>query len=126
MKRPTKESMMNRARTHARRAAQPKALPKNMLWQSEADAVRAKLAKERANYAGVMDFWPPTDVTEFGTVEIIKATGRATCRCCGQRIAKGVEALRFPYDFTGSGSWTAQDIQIHAEHCTRPTEGGVA
>lgn len=48
---------------------------------------------------------------------IVVATGRTTCRICGKKIKKGVRALQFCYDFNGSGSWTAQDIQVHLDEC---------
>jgi hypothetical protein len=48
--------------------------------------------------------------------EIITATGRATCRSCGQRLAKGEKAIRF-YEDQGGGSWTALCMQIHFDHC---------
>lgn len=54
-----------------------------------------------------------TNALQYGAPEVILGTGRATCRCCGQRIAAGTESLRFAWDFHGSGSWTAQEIQIH-------------
>jgi len=56
--------------------------------------------------------------TEFGIVEIIPATGRATCRVCGKKIAKGSKAVKFMWDFTGSGSWTLIECQIHLEECS--------
>ena len=55
--------------------------------------------------------------TQFGIVEIIPATGRATCRVCGKKISKGSKAVKFMWDFTGSGSWTLIECQIHLEDC---------
>jgi hypothetical protein len=52
------------------------------------------------------------------------ATGRATCRCCGKRIARGDQELVFPYSFTDGGSynsWTAVEIHIHREDCKGAT-----
>lgn len=48
-----------------------------------------------------------------GPPERISGTGRACCRQCGQRIAKGVPAVRFFWDFGGCGSFTATAAQIH-------------
>lgn len=53
----------------------------------------------------------------YGDVEIITATGRATCRQCGEKIAKGVRAIKGAYDFNGMGGWTACDVQIHLADC---------
>lgn len=54
---------------------------------------------------------------EYGELEQATATGRARCRSCGQKIAKGAPELRFFWDFTGSGSWTAVEVHIHRENC---------
>jgi hypothetical protein len=54
---------------------------------------------------------------EYGCLELVTATGRATCKECGQKIAKGMMSLRFYWDFKGSGSWTAQASQIHFLDC---------
>jgi hypothetical protein len=54
---------------------------------------------------------------EFGILEPLVATGRATCRACGQRIAKGEPSAKFAWDFNGCGSWTAQEIHIHRFQC---------
>jgi len=56
-------------------------------------------------------------LTDMGTLEVVEATGRAVCRCCGEKIAKGELAIQYFYDFTGSGSWTAVKVQIHAGAC---------
>jgi hypothetical protein len=53
----------------------------------------------------------------YSSVDKKIATGRATCRCCGQKIAKGEVALYFAYDFTGSGSYTAVWCWMH-QTCT--------
>ena len=57
----------------------------------------------------------------YGNVEVFTATGRATCRDCGEKIKRGALALKVGYDFNGSGSWTACEIQIHALQCTIST-----
>ncbi len=54
---------------------------------------------------------------EYGQPEIVVATGRARCRCCGQKIAKGETVLKFSYDFHGCGSWTAQTVHMHVSGC---------
>lgn len=59
-----------------------------------------------------------THLVQYGAIERgLKATGRARCRCCGERIAKGADEVRFYWDFTGSGSWTAVECHIHAAPC---------
>jgi hypothetical protein len=55
--------------------------------------------------------------SEYGPVEVVVGTGRARCRACGQKIAKGVTALAWAEDMGGSGSFTATRIQMHAEPC---------
>ena len=49
--------------------------------------------------------------------EKITASGRAFCRCCGLKIAKGESALKFPWDLGGCGSWTSADCYIHSQPC---------
>jgi hypothetical protein len=48
---------------------------------------------------------------------IVKASGRATCRCCGTKIEKGDDAIVFFYDFHGCGAWTAVECYIHLDEC---------
>ena len=62
----------------------------------------------------------------LGDIESTVATGRATCRECGHKITKGDPALRFAYDFTGCGSWTAVTCYIHAVPCVNPSAPTVA
>lgn len=55
---------------------------------------------------------------EYGgppTIQI--GTGRARCRACGQRIARGDGAVLWAHDYQGSGSWTAIQSYIHASNC---------
>lgn len=50
--------------------------------------------------------------------ELATATGKATCRCCGELITKGTTALTGYYDFTCNyGSWTSQKIWFHPHAC---------
>lgn len=51
----------------------------------------------------------------------VVASGRATCRACGERIAKGEPAIRVAHDFHGSGSFTLTTVYLHAGAC--PPEG---
>lgn len=51
------------------------------------------------------------------------AQRKVTCRCCGQAITKGEQAIRFGYDFAGSGSWTFTpgcSIHLSCEPATIP------
>lgn len=41
------------------------------------------------------------------------ATGRARCRCCGEVVTKGQEAIFVYHDFTGCGSWTSVACWLH-------------
>lgn len=43
------------------------------------------------------------------------ATGRATCRFCGNKITKGTQCWSFGYDWQGCGSYTTQKVYIHKE-----------
>lgn len=46
------------------------------------------------------------------------ATGRSTCRGCGEKIAKGESALFGFYDFSCNyGSWTSTAIWFHQHDC---------
>lgn len=45
-------------------------------------------------------------------LELVTGTGRATCRLTGEKIAKGEQAIKGLYDFTGGGSYTAAWVQI--------------
>lgn len=59
-----------------------------------------------------------TGPVQYGSIEHgLKATGRARCRCCGDKIAKGTDEIRFYWDFNGCGSWTAVECHIHASPC---------
>lgn len=52
-----------------------------------------------------------------GMGEIVKASGRATCRACGERIAKGAPALAFYYNFNNDNPFTDTKVYIHAAPC---------
>ena len=56
-----------------------------------------------------------------GSVGEVQATGRAVCRSCGEKIARGSTALETCYDFHGGGlagdPYTGQMIQIHKDLC---------
>ena len=54
---------------------------------------------------------------EYGALERVTGTGRARCRCCGKKIAKGERELRFYWDFNGCGSWTAVECHVHEKDC---------
>lgn len=47
--------------------------------------------------------------------EIKDATGRATCRLCGNKIKEGKQ-LSFFYD-EEQNSWTAKEYHVHADGC---------
>ena len=50
----------------------------------------------------------------------VTATGRATCRGCGETLNKGEEALQFMYAWENGGSSIYQQTtcQIHKARCT--------
>jgi hypothetical protein len=70
----------------------------------------------RKDVAGV-DICHSPRGTEYGVVEVVIGTGRATCRVCGCKIIKGERAVKFEWDFTGNGSWTLTTCQIHETEC---------
>lgn len=53
-----------------------------------------------------------------GPPELRIATGRARCRVCGERIAKGEQCVYVVHDFQGSGSFTAIACYLHAHDCS--------
>jgi hypothetical protein len=53
----------------------------------------------------------------YGSLDREVATGRAHCRACGEKIEKGDFALKFGYDFYGSGSHTCIVIFLHDSPC---------
>jgi len=52
----------------------------------------------------------------IGDTDIIKATGRATCRCCGKKITKGKLAI-VGFTTFGEELWRTQRVQIHFNNC---------
>jgi len=61
----------------------------------------------------------PHHVVQYGDVpSVTTAKRRSICRACGQSIIKGEQRLSFFWDFTGCGSWTAQEVHIHTHDCT--------
>ena len=59
---------------------------------------------------------------ELPYIEIKESSGRAHCRQCGNKIAKGEKSILFPYSFTDGSynGWTAIDCQIHYDDCSSP------
>lgn len=52
-----------------------------------------------------------------GRPELTVASGRATCRFCFGKIAKGEPAYRWAHDFQGCGSWTVITSYVHGYDC---------
>ena len=63
---------------------------------------------------------------QYGPLEPRKVQRSTVCRCCGERMPKGTDALRFNVDFTGSGSWTTVACYVHAEPCEPVNKSPVA
>ncbi len=76
----------------------PAATNFNVLSQSRADEYRAGGSNEQGN-----------------RFERATASGRARCRQCAQKIAKGEPALVGYHDFNGHGSYTAVRCWLHLE-----------
>lgn len=51
--------------------------------------------------------------------KIVISNGRSVCRICGQKIAKGEEAIEFCFGEEGN-SWTACMMKIHLKDCDSP------
>ena len=79
------------------------------------------IAKNFRTRTGFMERMYPDQIlrTPYGSVENVIGTGRATCRVCLYKIAKGESAVRAYVDTIGSGSWTAVLVQAH-ERCVCP------
>jgi hypothetical protein len=59
-----------------------------------------------------------------GALELVIGTGRATCRQCGEKIAKGESAIKGCYDVSqGANPWLMSDVQIHLRECTDEHRG---
>jgi hypothetical protein len=86
-------------------------MPSRTIPTSSAAKIRAQFADPRARRSA--DGLTACEEVEYGGVREVVASGRATCRCCGQKIAKGVPALTFAWDFDSCGSWTATTVSIH-------------
>lgn len=48
-----------------------------------------------------------------GDTTVVVASGRAVCRCCGKKIAKGLLALR-GYDNNDGATYSAITVYVHA------------
>jgi hypothetical protein len=72
---------------------------------------------ERWEYTKLLAGKHPQGAEYGGRPEREEATGRARCRSCGQRIAKGAPVIRWAHDYQGSGSWTAIQSFVHADDC---------
>ena len=62
----------------------------------------------------------PWQIGESPWHEVGKGSGRATCRICGLKIAKGETAFKFGASFNDGGSynpWQAVDCSIHESCC---------
>jgi len=68
-------------------------------------------------------------VSGYGNEERRAATGRSRCRCCGERIAKGEEALFFVWDFHGSAATPPQSAgctaRIASPRCKMTIRTGI-
>lgn len=53
---------------------------------------------------------------EYDNAKRVIATGRATCRVCGSKIAKGEPAIQVAMDLNGMGSHTARIVSGHPHH----------
>ena len=70
----------------------------------------AAYVNEQVRTAGAID-------TMGNPVAVVHASGRARCRCCGEKIKRGAEAIQFRYDFGGCGSFTGILAYVHKESC---------
>jgi hypothetical protein len=52
------------------------------------------------------------------------AKRKTICRACGQAMLKGEPRITFMWDFKGCGSWTPQEVHLHAHDCTNALTPG--
>ena len=89
-----------------------------LMQQYQADEVRAAAQRAPKRSPEGEEHYTSTWV-EYGVIKRAVGTGRATCRCCGLKIARGAPTLTFPWDFHACGSWTATQATIHFDACQR-------
>lgn len=71
----------------------------------------------------LIDVWT---IDESPAIERYTATGRAKCRLCGEKIAKGEQCIRFFFSLTDGtyNAWTAIEGKAHTgcyeEQAKRP------
>lgn len=84
----------------------------NTVTMDEADLIRA-VAKSGLHAELVY----PSRV--FLPIEYVDATGRAACRVCAEKIAKGDRCIAFGFDVFGKQQWSSlQRAYIHID-CTK-------
>ena len=88
------------------------------IQSAAADGNWRPLAPDYAWYQPGMETLGTTSpaTIQYGVLDRGAASGRATCRACGRKIARGERALMFCWDFHGSGSYTATIVWMH-EKC---------
>lgn len=75
--------------------------------------------EDRLRNADEFQLLRPSDATESPYVEKRVGTGRARCRICGEKIAKGDVATKFGATLSGEGqynAWNQVTVQVH-EKC---------
>jgi hypothetical protein len=87
----------------------------HMLKPQDVEEIRRAVADQRVRRGERPWYYAPGWV--YGEIDVITGSGRAVCRACGRRIAKGERALKIGVDFTGHGSWTVIEVQIHDRDC---------
>lgn len=107
--------------------------PKHKVTAEEAIVVRW-IAEHNGelpeHFAHAVRIFMPDDVVPgeiSGTIRIVEATGRASCRECGQPIAKSDDAIVFGFDPYAHGETAAEwgrlaKAWIH-RRCPQPEEG---
>ena len=85
------------------------------------DGIDVKDIRTRLQGKGLGTYGNTMTPEGLGDTEIMEATGRATCRICGQKILKGewvIKGVTAWYD----NSWTASFVQIHYNKCKEATK----
>jgi len=84
-----------------------------LLSQHDADSIRRHVPENAA--PGFSTLSSPS-VAQYGPLEVVAASGRARCRCCGEKIKKDEAVIRATCAFDtarAAGSFASQVAYLH-------------
>lgn len=90
-------------------------------WQQErlggyyAALIREKVAAGIAAGKGGVDYLGVGE--SFGGAEIVTLGRAARCRCCGERMPKGAQAIQFAYRWVPAFRYRITASYLHVEPC---------